>query len=108
MWVYNKDGSFRVVENLKDKNEVVVRSREMQGLLKADRYIHGGTERVSDTRHADYPYRFVCTKREWADYMHKSCEEIDYSNFKDAMLRHDPSRLDMLMAVYFATLYGKY
>ena len=89
MWIFNKDGFFSAVEYTPIKTCVLVRGR-FEGDLE-NMLTHLGKSDYSDvgvvhTPEHDYSYRVVVKKRAWAKYVWEAAKDIDYPNFKDAVV----------------------
>lgn len=57
--------------------------------------------RVSVTHDADYPYRALVTRKEWARALERLTAELDYDNFKDAVKkRQGDQRASMYLRVW--------
>lgn len=63
---------------------VVVRARYREDLVSVAKKLDLF---VQHTPMSDYPYRAICNKKKWALYMSNSVEEINYDNFKNAVLK---------------------
>jgi hypothetical protein len=89
MWIFTKLGFASAVENFNDSNQLVVRFRCWEDACKYSETL--GTT-VLDTPDGDYRYRLATSKEEWGCLLSKFSSEIDYPNFKSAVLREDSSR----------------
>ena len=99
MWMFCKDGFFSAVENREDNEQVMVRARDERDIRALGSKL--GVEWRESGPLADYPFRLVCTKVEWAKYLAEAAVDIDYDNFKDAMsTRFDRFRLEQLHEVW--------
>jgi hypothetical protein len=90
MWVFLNDAFVSAVEHRDDKNLLMVRAR-FEGDLQ--RVFPRRADQVLRTPNADYLFRVVVTKQEFADVMFDEASAgIDYGNFKGSvktMPRHD-------------------
>lgn len=94
MWLFTKVGFFSVVQ-IKDMSGVVfVRARvrtDLQHLMNKYKNIlvrgkANGYPSISHSPKADYPYRIVIRQTEFARLAGALARDIDYTNFKDAVL----------------------
>jgi len=102
MWIFTGFGYFSVIEHRKDKDLLLVRSRVKGDLeqLKAKCLPNLG-EIVETPTGADYPYRALAWRVEFAEAMKKAVEKIDYTNFKSGISRTQGSaRHDLYMRVW--------
>lgn len=82
MWIFTTFGFFSAVEHRDDKRKLMVRGRVRDDLLSLADVVT--SEGVQDTpMNADYPYRLVVSKREFAQIIAESITGIDYDNFKN-------------------------
>ncbi len=84
MWLITPYGFYSVVENTNDsqKQTVLVRSRNKEDLLNLSHF----TKRPVCPfwmQDADYRYRIIMPKTEWAAIVAQMANEIDYPNFKN-------------------------
>ena len=102
MWIFCGFGYFSVIEHRKDKDLLLVRSRVKGDLeqLKAKCLPNLG-EIVETPTGADYPYRALAWRVEFAEAMKKAVEKIDYTNFKSGISKTQGSaRHDLYMRVW--------
>ena len=104
MWIFSKHGFFSAVEYKENPKLVMVRAR-FKGDLERFCNHHFGVmlaqgdfklppnKKIEDcyvvahTPEADYPYRTVLVKEQFAMMLAQEALEIDYTNFKDKV--HD-------------------
>lgn len=108
MWVLTLDGFYSAVQHDDDPEALVVRTR-----VKADvDALHHQLLRWSQPseivtyQDSDYPWRTITTKVAWAQYLVIAAEEIDYSNFKDAVKHTQGSARASAYGNVWAALYG--
>jgi hypothetical protein len=78
---------------------VVVRTRVRDDLTRLSGWIHDAE--IVATPSADYPFRIVCGRDEWARYLVAMTEAIDYTNFKQRVgERLGTRRHDVLLSVW--------
>jgi hypothetical protein len=101
MWVVTDRGFYSVVEHRENSQMLIVRCRahgDMQALAK----LIDGLDVFRDD-FADYPWRAVVSRRQWADALGKLVASIDYDNFKDSVKkRQGPKRAGVYMRVWSA------
>jgi hypothetical protein len=83
MWVLSTRGFFSAVQDGEDAGRVLVRAR-VRGDLERLAEILPHLERWHDPD-ADYAWRALVDRREWAYALGVMAGEIDYRNFKDAV-----------------------
>lgn len=86
MWIYTKEGFFSVVEDKKycKEDEVMVRARIKLDLQRFKDHITTDPDIVT-LNEADYLHRIPVKRVDWANYLHKSAMELDYSTVKDSI-----------------------
>ena len=104
MWIFSEVGFFSVVEDWEDKSFVYVRARWKKDLMALSRMIHKECgfymEKIKLTPKRDYPFRVHMSKRDWGDVMCCLGEDINYGNFKGAILDQYPERERVYMRVW--------
>lgn len=101
MWVFNREGFFSVVQNQEADNQVMVRARfaqDLENLKKKLSSVGAFSIPTIKTPKADYPFRIILNKTEWAEYLRKSALDIDYPNFKSSL--KDQKRHDIYLQVW--------
>ena len=91
MWLFSKHGFFSAVENFNDANLIHVRAR-FQGDLERLCAAHGVPSNVKQIPGSDYPFRMDFGRETWGRIVRQEAENIDYTNFKDAV--HDGTKRD--------------
>ncbi|MDO4629903.1 MAG: hypothetical protein Q4C70_12030 [Planctomycetia bacterium] len=86
MWLFCKSGFFSAVQHFENSELIHVRAR-FQGDLERLCTAHGITPAIMHTPNNDYAYRMDFPRKTWSEIVGKEAENIDYSNFKDAV--HD-------------------
>ncbi len=101
MWLFCKSGFFSAVRHAENPKLIHVRAR-FEGDLERLCEVNGLKEiTVEHTPGNDYPYRADFLKPVWAAIVCREANEIDYTNFKNAV--HDgTSRDQAYMAVWAA------
>lgn len=84
MWFFFNDGFVSVVENIDNASELLVRARRPEIL----QVLLPGREITKDLL-ADYRYRTLATKVEFAELVALRTMNIDYSNFKNSISNPD-------------------
>ena len=84
MWVMTKLGFFSAVENRDDKYALIVRPRCEQDIVNIAHALGKPLDWWED-QYADYGYRILCSKKEWADALAGLANDIDYDNFKSSI-----------------------
>lgn len=86
-WFITTHGFFSVVEKDSDKTSgnLTIRSRVRSDLENLrDRYLPDMGE-ISDSTRSDYRFRAVAPREAVSEAMTRAVNDIDYSNFKDAV-----------------------
>ena len=109
MWIFSKCGFFSVVEDQYNNKNVKIRARlsedikELEALYKST--IGKETKIIKDVT-ADYLYRIIIPKAEWAEIAKVLTNEIDYTNFKSRMHDKNNHKLDKALAEIWQTMYS--
>ena len=80
MWIFTSNGMLSVVAHREKKCSLLVRARSpihIQGLFPG--------LAVSETPDADYPYRVVVPRQQFAKVVLDYAMNIDYDNFKNSI-----------------------
>jgi len=85
MWIFTNIGFFSVVE--KDgKGTLTVRARIKEDIeALRDKYFPAA--KIVATKSSDYPFRIIVDKGSVAEAMKDLTKNIDYTNFKDEVMR---------------------
>lgn len=88
MWLYTVDGFYSVVENWHDPDQVMIRARVREDLVKlADRVgLPELVDAIRDDIGTDYAYRFFVARDVWIEYLLAAGQALNYGNFKNAAL----------------------
>ena len=110
MWVFTSDGFFSVVrfEHFLASRDLVMKSQQEDELIVRGRVaddlrpLSEETDRpLLATSASDYPFRVLTTKGQWADYLRRAVEAIDYPNFKERVHEtQGPARHDAYASVW--------
>lgn len=86
MWVFFRDGFISAVLQDANTNTMKVRARDRESLeaLIRDGYLPSDTA-IVPTNTTDYPYRVYVSKADWAKAVYMIANDIDYTNYKDAI-----------------------
>lgn len=90
MWIMTTEGFYSVVEHRQDQDLLLVRSRARVDLENALRELDGtlsGDTTITNDRRADYPWRMIVQREDWALAVARMTHAIDYDNFKSAVAR---------------------
>ena len=104
MWLITTRGFYSVVEHRSDPERLIVRARRRED-LEALAELIPDLEIFSDRR-ADYRWRAVVARAEWALAVAQLAAEIDYSNFKSAVGQRQDDERAGLYAEVWRVLYG--
>lgn len=100
MWVMTTKGFYSVVETKDGKAMVRGRARaDLEALVAA----LVSDAPVLETMNADYPFRVIVPKDEWARFLSDEAKAIDYTNFKSEVTkRQGRVRHDVYMRIWSA------
>ena len=91
MWLFCKSGFFSAVQHFEKPETIHVRAR-FPGDLERLCQVHGIEPEITETPMNDYRFRMDFPRETWSKIVAKEAEEIDYSNFKNAV--HDGTSRD--------------
>jgi len=87
MWLFSRHGFYSVVQDKTDSGLIQIRARikdDLDGLSAfADKRLGMKMSSIISTPHADYAYRVVVGRKEWAKVATALAQDIDYENFKN-------------------------
>jgi hypothetical protein len=88
LWIFSGFGYFSVIEHRQDRDLLLVRSRVKGDLeLLQQKWLPNLGDIVATPTGADYPYRALAWRKEFAEAMSKAVLSIDYTNFKNGVSR---------------------
>jgi hypothetical protein len=85
MWIFSQYGFYSVVTG-RDFGTIQLRTRDREHLEKLIVAIPSLVEsgyKIVYTKDADYQYRLIISKEEWANIVLPKLGDIDYGNFKN-------------------------
>ena len=97
MWLFCEAGFFSVVRKGGGPDTLQVRARCAQDLSVLRQWCPGLGE-FKRTPHADYAYRALVSRQDFAAALSQMALDIDYDNFKDAVARRGGG--EQRMSVY--------
>lgn len=102
MWLFCRDGFFSAVQDRDDPARLLVRARVRVDLERALARLPAGSHTpLVHTPNTDYAYRAFVDRAVWAEYVADVATEVDYPNFKGAVLgRYDFARTRAYHAVW--------
>jgi hypothetical protein len=86
------DGFFSAVQHRDKPNMLLVRARSRADLEQLADRISINPSKILSTDNADYPYRVLLPKEQWAEYLLSATEDLTYPNFKSAVAKTNPER----------------
>lgn len=99
MWTATQDGYFSAVQHRDRPDTLMVRARDSKDLERIrDKGYETG--RIIAMTEADYPYRVIIKKEEWARYLVEATVAIDYVNFKNRIHEVDDRRGNIYLKVW--------
>lgn len=90
MWIMTTEGFYSVVEHRADPDLLLIRSRARQDLENALAGLDGTLSEdttIKNDRRADYPWRMIVHREDWALAVARMTHAINYDNFKTAVSR---------------------
>ena len=99
MWIATQDGYFSAVQHRDKPDTHMVRARDSKDLQHIRDWGYD-TGRIIAMTNADYPYRIIIKKDEWARYLVNATTAIDYVNFKSRIHEVDRPRGDIYLKVW--------
>jgi hypothetical protein len=102
MWVFALEGFVSVVEVRGKPDQLLVRGRIWEDVVAWRRLVCGRSRgvKIKSTPEADYPWRFVASRKKVAAAMVKAIEGVRYHNFKSAVGHEDSARAEAYMGVW--------
>lgn len=92
MWTFFEDGTFFSAVNHRDEpGMMLIRPRDRNSAEKYAEFcekMRGAQTPIMETSKADYQYRVMSTKTEWAGYMAKQVAASQATNFKDEVAKN--------------------
>lgn len=91
MWIFTQLGFASAVQDRRDDTQLMVRFRDQEDAAKYAKAIVAANPRrvrlpkVWRDDRADYLWRLVCPKHQWAAMLAAQTEDVDYDNFKSMM-----------------------
>lgn len=85
MWVITTSGFYSAVAHREHPELLLVRARAKGDLTRLKKVIPG--MKIREDRRADYRWRTVVTREEWAHALVLLAADVDYDNFKNAVRR---------------------
>jgi hypothetical protein len=82
MWVFTETGFVSAVVDLKDSDQMIVRSRDRKSLEPLSEMADVA---ILSTPERDYPFRVFVTKFDFTNWMVDSIDEMTYNNYKSRM-----------------------
>lgn len=92
MWLMTVDGFYSAVAHRELPDMLLVRARAKADLRRLDRYVPGVSRRIFRDADADYLWRVVVSREEWALTLARMGTEVEYDNFKSAVARRSRPR----------------
>lgn len=97
MWIYYKTGFISVVQDTRNKDNFLVRSRSLKHLID----FAGKQAPIRQTPEADYDFRCIMPKIIFAERLIEKAGQINYPNFKDSIT--DLSYKELLSQLWLTT-----
>lgn len=96
MWIATTAGFFSAVQHRDDHDQLMIRARSHADLVNLTAVAMGHLDvwppEITETGHADYPYRVTMSRRDWAACVTELIAGVDYDNFKNAVAKTNPKR----------------
>lgn len=107
MWLVTTQGFYSAVAHRNQPDNLLIRARVRRDLTALEKQLPeaGVKGRIFEDSTADYPYRIILSREEWAIVVARLATSIDYANFKDAVKeRQGKKRANTYMNVWTALL----
>lgn len=102
MWIFTKQGFYSVVQDFRDPSMLLVRARTRDDLERLSGGLRGRPD-ILTTPDADYPYRLLAAREDFASWLASSAAAVDYTNFKAAVAQSmGPARSGLYGKVWSA------
>lgn len=85
MWLMTTQGFYSVVAHRTQADLFIVRARVRKDLAALERQLPGVEAEIYEDRSADYRWRVLVTREDWALAVSRLALEVDYANFKSAV-----------------------
>lgn len=92
MWIMTTDGFFSAVQHRDKPNTLLIRARSRVDLEQLADRVRIKHSKILSTDNADYPYRILLPRKQWAEYLLSATEDLTYPNFKSAVGKTNPER----------------
>jgi hypothetical protein len=91
MWIFTEIGYFSVVKKSSSGDEVIVRARVREDLVRLGKSINVKLKIRADSG-TDYRFRAGIKKAHLAEYLQQAVLTLNYDNFKDTIPHKDSAR----------------
>ncbi len=97
MWIASTNGFISIVQHWDKPDTLLVRARVRKDLLSIF-----SKRRIIEIPEADYRFRVLVSKNEFAELMFNQIKKIDYPNFKDRIVQSDShkEKLDVYYQIW--------
>jgi len=101
VWTFTTVGMFSVIQHRDDKDLLLVRARVKGDLENLRDKFLPNLGKIAESPNADYPYRALAWKTDYAEAMKRAVMAIDYTNYKSEVTKTQGSeRHDVYMRIW--------
>jgi len=105
MWVFSKEGFFSIVCKECDKNEVLVRTRCEEDLVRMFHKLNGSPN-IIKKEDGDYKFRAILKKETWVKYLSGCVFDLDYEKVKENIVSQDDKARRVAYSAVRSTMYN--
>lgn len=103
MWIFTRDGFYSAVQHNESSDLLQVRARRRDDLERLAAAVGYSDAPIIELPDADYRWRLNVQRDDFAGYMSRAVESIDYeTNVKGTLARGDKARKSAMMSVWSA------
>ena len=85
MWVFTQHGFFSAVQHIDKPDTLIIRARVKNDLTALRKHYFPTLSKTKFLQTADYPYRAMISKDDFAKGMERITHDLTYPNFKNAV-----------------------
>ena len=105
MWLFTKTGFYSIVEKPEDAPRLTIRARDRGDLVRLKKRYLPEMSKIVELEVSDYQFRAFAPRQAVARAMSRIASEINYSNFKDEVLREQGASRAALYHRVWAVLF---
>ena len=82
MWLFSETGFVSAVQHRDDPDTFIIRARDRKSLEPLAKF---AKTKIIENTGTDYPFRVFITRKQYAQWVAKQIESLDYTNYKSRM-----------------------